>query len=180
MKTHGGTGGQYISTLGAGCAACLCLFWLAGCSECASNLNRIPCPKPFDVIARCDIAQDCVDENGGSFEFCGATSHVLRIPLAQFADQLATIHDLRLVGGGCSPDGTADAASFEASIDGIPGAHFDDVNNPLGGTFRRWAPFPESPQILEITHSGGAFGLLAIEFKNWECDTRNPETVCAL
>jgi hypothetical protein len=161
-------------------ALCAVLSGLVGCAECATNVNEIPCPKPFDVVALCEQSQDCVDEKGHPFDACGSESRVLRIPIAQFAEKLAGIPDLRIVGGGCSVDGTADAAGFEASLDGIPGAHFFDVNNSQGGTFRRWLPFPSSPKILEITHSSGGFGAAQIEFKSWECDSRNPAIECAL
>jgi hypothetical protein len=156
------------------------LLGLAGCGECTPNWSQIPCPRPLDVIALCQQSQDCVDEHGHPFDACGSTSHVLRIPIAKFADRLAGITDLRIIGGGCSADSSDDAAGIEASLDGVPGAHFFDVNDAQGGTFRRWFPFPSSPQLLEITHSSGGFSAEAIQFKNWECDSRNHEVVCAL
>jgi hypothetical protein len=171
--------GTFVAFIGSLLVSC------NGPPACADQIGKWkdPCPPGPNLTEFCESSMSCKEDTApASCQASGCRvdrGRVLSIPMDSFTIA-APVSDLIVSGvnGGCA-DGTANAV-LQASLDGVPGVHFEYLNAYDGF---RWDPFPSSPKRLDIVYSNNdapSCFTAGFGFVDSACESANQPPPCPL
>lgn len=167
---------------GTSVVAIISLALLRGCIGDCPEFES-PCPEPLDLGEMCDQNGGCTTDGAPAdcFRSKGCfleEGQLLSIPVADVADSLPGQDLMLTLANGCDFS-DHEAAEFAVALDGVSATPFS-----LGSrTVFRWDPFPDDPQLLEITYgtpSGTDCADVSLLFLDAVCESENPEPGCSL
>ena len=155
----------------------------AGCACGPESCPRweSPCPDYFVVHTWCKQTGRCTVDGGATFVHELWRGETLRIPIAEFADEIGAVHYLGFGYSGPGPEPYPDATEALVTLDGVLGTQpFPEDSNPYGTIFR-WEPFPDDAQLLEIRFEDGGDDRPVwsnLVFFDADCKRANPPPDC--